>query len=69
MRLRTIAKAYQLIKEQDPETDISKYLIRKLAEQKKISLTRTGNKVLVDVDSIMDYLKGVVFTPTILEIA
>ena len=68
MRLRTIAKAYQLIKEQDPETDISKYLIRKLAEQKKISLTRTGNKVLVDVDSIMDYLKGVVFTPTILEI-
>jgi len=69
MRLRTISKAYQLIKELDPETDISKYLIRKLAEQEKISLTRTGNKVLVDVDSIMDYLSGVSFTPTIVTIS
>ena len=68
MKMRTIANAYQYIKDLDPDTDISPYLIRKLAEQEKISLTKTGNKVLVDVDSLIDYLNGVSFTPTILKI-
>lgn len=66
MKLRTIENAYKYIKENDPESDVTKYLIRKLAVQEKVSMTKTGNKVLVDVDSVIDYLNGIPFTPTIL---
>lgn len=66
MKFRTIAKAHQYIKEMDPETDVTPYLIRKLAEQEKVNLTRTGNKVLVDVDSVVAFLNGEVFTPRIM---
>lgn len=68
MKLRTIENAYKCIKENDPNTDVTKYMIRKLADQEMVSITRTGNKTLVDVDSVIDYLNGVKFTPTIVTI-
>ena len=64
-KLRTIPKAYQYLKELDPETDITEYFIRKLAQQKKISLTKSGRKIWVDVDSIILYLQGENFSPVI----
>lgn len=68
MKFRTIARAHQCIKEIDPATDVTPYLIRKLAEQEKVNLTKTGNKVLVDVDSVVAFLNGEVFTPRIMVI-
>ena len=69
MKMRTIAKAYETIKEIDPNTDITPYMIRKLAEQELVSITRTGRKTLVDVDSIIAFLNGEQFTPIIRNIA
>ena len=58
MILRTISKALDYIKQFDPDTDITEYMIRKLAQQEKISQVRTGIKTLVDVESILKYLNG-----------
>lgn len=67
-KLRTIPKAFQYVKSIDPESDITLYLIRKLAEQEKISITKTGRKILVDVDSLLSYLSGEQFTPSIITV-
>ena len=69
-KLRTIPKAYEYIKQQiDTESDITKYMIRKLAEQELISVVKTGRKILVDVDSLLAYLSGDKITPSIIKIA
>ena len=68
-KLRTIPKAYNYIKEQDPDSDVTLYMIRKLVEQNKVSLTRTGRKILVDVESLIAVLSGEQISPNILEIA
>ncbi|MBR2430680.1 DNA-binding protein [bacterium] len=68
-KLRTIPKAYDYIKKQDPDSGITLYMIRKLAEQEKISVTKTGRKILVDVDSLMAFLSGEKISPCIIKIA
>lgn len=69
MVYRTIQKAFKMIKEKDPDTDITEYLIRKLAQQERINLIQTGDKMLVDVDSIEALLNGEEFTPKIIRVA
>lgn len=69
MIYRTVQNAYKLLKEKDPNTDITEYLIRKLAQQEKVNVIKTGDKLLVDVDSIEDLLNGVEFTPKIIKVA
>ena len=69
MIYRTVQNAYKLLKEKDPNTDITEYLIRKLAQQEKVNVIKTGDKLLVDVDSIVDLLNGVEFTPKIIKVA
>ena len=58
MILRTISKALEYIKQIDPETDVTEYMIRKLAQQGKVSQVQTGIKTLVDVESVIKYLSG-----------
>lgn len=69
MIYRTVQNAHKLLKEKDPNTDITEYLIRKLAQQEKVNVIKTGDKLLVDVDSIVDLLNGVEFTPKIIKVA
>lgn len=49
-RIRTIDKAYKIIKHSDPETAISKYAFTKLVKEGVIPCQKSGVKVLVDVD-------------------
>ena len=62
MRLRTINQAYLHLKEKDSEMAISKYLFREIVKQGKIHTMKSGNKYLVDIDTIeeelMAFLKG-----------
>lgn len=67
-KLRTIQKAYEYVKEQDPNSDVTMYMIRKLAEQEKVSIAKSGRKVLIDVDSLMDLLSGKEISPSIINI-
>ena len=58
MRYRTIPKALEELKLIDPNTSLSKYTIKKLAEKRKISQVQSGNKTMVDFDSLLAYLNG-----------
>ncbi len=49
-RIRTIDQAYDEIKKQDPQTAISRYLVRQMVKQGMVPSLPSGNKRLVDVD-------------------
>lgn len=49
-RIRTIDQAYDEIKAKDPQTAISRYLVRQMVKQGMVPSLPSGNKRLVDVD-------------------
>ena len=56
-RIRSIDKAYDEIKAKDPETAISRYLIRAMVNQELVPSIKNGNKKLVDVDVLEECIK------------
>lgn len=54
--LRSIKKAHDMILKEDPETAITTHTIRMWCKEGKIKSLNAGNKVLVDVGSLMDYI-------------
>ena len=57
-RIRTITETLQMLKKEDPNTGLSEFLIRKLANNYKIRSFKTGNKILIDFDSLMAFLQS-----------
>ncbi|MEG1725763.1 MAG: hypothetical protein RR313_10255 [Anaerovoracaceae bacterium] len=56
--LRSIQKAYDIVKADDEETSITIYTIRIWCKEGKIKSLNAGNKVLVDMQSLLDYISG-----------
>ena len=54
--LRSIKKAFEIIKEQDKETSITVHTIRIWCKEGKVKCLNAGTKVLVDMDSLLDYI-------------
>ena len=54
--LRSIKKAYEIIKEQDNETSITMHTIRVWCKEGKIKCLNAGTKILVDMESLFDYI-------------
>lgn len=54
--LRSIKKSFDIVKAGDPETGITVHTIRQWCKQGKIKCLTAGNKVLVDMDSLMNYI-------------
>ena len=54
--LRSIKKAYDIVRQQDDETAVTVHTIRMWCKEGKIKCLTAGNKVLVDIDSLMDYI-------------
>ncbi len=57
-RIRTINETLQMLKQEDPNSGLSDFLIRKLANNYKIRSFKTGNKILIDYDPLMAYLRS-----------
>lgn len=57
-RIRTIKETLQMIKQEDPNTWLSEFLIRKLADGYKIRSIKTGKKTLIDYDSLLAFLQS-----------
>ena len=57
-RMRTAEGALAVIKTEDPETAVTLRAIRGLINTGKVPHVPVGKKKLVDVDQLMDYLKG-----------
>ncbi len=47
-----------MLKQEDEKTCISEFLIRKLANNYKIRSIKTGNKLLIDYDSLLAFLQS-----------
>lgn len=54
--LRSIKKAYDIIKEQDKDTSITVHTIRIWCKEGKVKCLNAGTKILVDMDSLLDYI-------------
>lgn len=57
VRYRTINECVDMIKDQDSETAITIYFIRRLVAENQINFRKTGKKVLVDFDSLANFLQ------------
>lgn len=57
-RVRTISQAVQAIKEADPESSLSEWWLRQLVKSGKLKCHRAGNKYLVDLDLLEEFLKN-----------
>jgi hypothetical protein len=55
-QLRTIDKAYDELKARDPNTSLSRYLVRQIIKNDLVPNIKSGNKRLVDVDVLEEYL-------------
>ena len=55
--LRSIKQALDLIRQEDPDTAVSVYTIRLWCKEKKIKFRTVGMKILVDMESLMNYIK------------
>ena len=54
--LRSIRKAYDMIKAEDSGTSITIHTIRVWCKEGKIRHLNAGTKILVDMDSLLDYI-------------
>jgi hypothetical protein len=56
-KLRTIIQCYEMIRSEDSLTAITPYFIRSLCNSRSVRFINAGNKILVDYDSLINYLK------------
>ena len=55
-KLRTINECYAMIHQEDSESAITTFFIRKLCKDNIIKHVRAGSKVMVNYDSLIEYL-------------
>ena len=55
-RMRTAARVLDLIKEQDPDTEVTLHYLRGLIRSGKVQVTPVGRKKLVDADAVIAYI-------------
>ena len=54
--LRSIQKCFEIIKKQDPETNVTVHSIRVWCKENKVKNLRAGNKILIDLDSLLNFI-------------
>ena len=58
MRMRTIPKAFEAVKQADPNTDLTLRALRRMVNNGPIPTVQVGRKRLVDLDLLFDTLSG-----------
>ena len=56
MRMRTIPKAFEAVKQADPNTDLTLRALRRMVNNGEIPVVRISNKVLINLDLLLDKL-------------
>ena len=54
---RTIRQALEIIKQTDRDSAITSYFLRELAKSGQIKVLNTGNKVLINMKSLEEFLQ------------
>ena len=60
LRMRTIEQAAEWLRENDPETAFTKTALRRLVTTGKVPSVRVGQKYLINLETLEDYLQGTV---------
>ena len=55
-RMRTAARVLEIIKEQDPDTEVTLHYLRRLIHSGEVPVTPVGRKKLVDADALIAYI-------------
>ena len=56
--LRSIKKAFDIIKDEDPDTCITVHTLRVWCKENKIKNLKAGTKILVDIESLKNYISN-----------
>ena len=56
--LRSVRKALELIQKDDKDTAVTLHAIRTWCKEKKVRNVKVGNKILVDVQSLLNYVNN-----------
>ena len=56
--LRSINQAHKIILQQDPDTAVTAHALRCWIKEGKIRHLKSGTRVLVEVESLMNYVNG-----------
>lgn len=54
-RMRTVQQCAAFFKEQDPDCCIGEWCIRQLVNQGKIPVCRSGRRILINLDMLIEY--------------
>ncbi len=57
-RMRSLPKAAEELKEKDPGTDISYWILRRWVKERKIPSVQTGRNHLIDMDKLEAFMEG-----------
>lgn len=57
-KVRTIRKAFEEIKQADPNTCLTEHHIRQLAINGVIPCRKAGSRYLLDLDGLLAYIEG-----------
>lgn len=60
-RLRTLSATHRLLNELDPDTAYSMTALRRDAKTGKFKTVEVESKILVNIDSLFEYLAGVLY--------
>lgn len=56
--IRTINGAVEELRKEDPETPINTDMLRRWIASGKLKHTKSGNRYLIDMDVLREYLRG-----------
>jgi len=57
-RMRTAPGVYEIIKAQDPDSEVTLHYLRYMIRTKKVPVVEAGKKKLVDADAVIHFLEG-----------
>lgn len=55
-KLRSIDEVLKFIKKEDEDSAVTRFMIERLIAKQSIFYTTTGNKILVDLDEVLEKL-------------
>lgn len=55
-RMRTAENVLKILKQEDPETEVTLHYIRNLIKSGAVPVTPVGRKLLVDADNLIAYI-------------
>ncbi|MCR5199629.1 MAG: DNA-binding protein [Saccharofermentans sp.] len=58
MKIRTIRGAVAELRQVDPDTSVTEYTLRQLIKSGVLPVVMSGNRYLINMDTLADVLKG-----------